>query len=87
MEENRHEHHHHHHHHDHEGNAPDKRLYALMNYMLSHNADHAKELEQLALKVKESGNDEAYEHTVEAVRFFSQGNDALKKALEHLESK
>ena len=82
-----HEHHHEleHHHHDHEGGTPAEKLYALMNYMVTHNADHTHELEHLAEHVKESGNTEAYDLTMEAVRFYDQGNEVLKKALEKMD--
>ena len=79
-----HEHGHGHHHHEHEGEAPDKRLFALLNYMYSHNSDHTNELEQMAASVRSTGNEEAYEHTMEAVRFFKDGNEALKKAIDCL---
>ncbi len=89
MEENKKELHdheeHHHHHHDHEGGTDKEKLLALMKYMSSHNADHNEELEHLAQHVRESGNDEAYELTMEAVRLFSEGNEILKKALSKME--
>ena len=72
---------HEHHHHDHDGQAPADKLYALMNYMVAHNEDHTHELEHLAEHVKEAGNSEAYDLAMEAVRFYDQGNEALKKAL------
>lgn len=79
-----HEHHHHHHDHGDEGTSYE-RLLALLKYMSGHNSDHTEELAHLALQVKEMGNTEAYNLTMEAVRFFEQGNGALKKALEHME--
>ncbi len=82
-----HKHHHHEHHHNEAEQTkddPNRRLLALLNYMYSHNTDHTRELEDLALKVKVSGNDTAYKETMEAVSFFKSGNASLKKALESL---
>lgn len=81
-----HEHDHEHvHHHHHEGAAPAERLHALMNYLVSHNTDHTKELEHLAESVKATGKDKAYELTMEAIRFYNQGNEVLTRALEELD--
>ena len=55
-----------------------------MRYMTAHNADHTRELEDLAGQVRAAGNEESYELAMEAVRFFDQGNEALAKALEKL---
>ena len=55
-----------------------------MKYMTGHNADHTRELEAMAGKLKEAGNEEAYELTMEAVRFFDQGNEVLARALEKI---
>ena len=82
--EHTHEHEVHHHHHDHSEAKPLEQLYALMKYMTGHNADHTRELEAMAGKLKEAGNEEAYELTMEAVRFFDQGNEVLARALEKI---
>jgi hypothetical protein len=74
----------HEHHHDHGEARPLDQLYALMRYMTGHNADHTRELETLAGQLKNAGNEEAYALTMEAVRFFDQGNAVLSKALEKL---
>ena len=79
------EHEKHHHHHDNEGETPDAKLVALLKYMAVHNTDHTNELEHLALQVKETGNTTAYELTMEAIRFYADGNAALQKALDYLE--
>ena len=79
-----HEHTHEHHHHGHDEARPLDRLHALMRYMTRHNADHARELEALARQLKDAGNEEAYNLTMEAVRFFDQGNAVLSRALEKL---
>ena len=82
--EHTHEHEVHQHHHDHSEAKPLEQLYALMKYMTGHNADHTRELETMAGKLKDAGNGEAYELTMEAVRFFDQGNEVLSKALEKI---
>lgn len=80
-----HEHSHdHEHHHDHGEARPLDQLYALMRYMTGHNADHTRELETLAGQLKDAGNEEAYALTMEAVRFFDQGNEVLARALEKI---
>ena len=61
---------------------PMDQLYALMKYMAGHNADHTRELEELAAKARDAGNAEGCDLIMEAVRFFDQGNEALSKALE-----
>lgn len=76
-------HHEHHHEHPHSSGKPVEELYALMKYMAGHNASHTRELEHLAGEVRDAGNSEAYDHIMEAVRFFDEGNTALAKALEH----
>ena len=53
-----------------------------MKYMAGHNADHTRELEELAGKARDAGAGEAYDLIMEAVRFFDQGNESLSKALE-----
>ena len=50
--------------------------------MAGHNKDHTKELEALAVQVRDSGKEEAYTAVMETVRLFDQGNEALAKALE-----
>ena len=82
--EHTHDHEGHHHHHDHGETKQLEQLYALMKYMTGHNADHTRELEAMAGKLKEAGNEEAYELTMEAVRFFDQGNEVLARALEKI---
>ena len=53
-----------------------------MKYMAGHNADHTRELEELAGKARDAGAGEVYDLIMEAVRFFDQGNESLSKALE-----
>ena len=59
-----------------------EQLYALMKYMAGHNADHTRELEELAGEVSAAGNLDAYDLIMEAVALFDQGNAVLKLALE-----
>ncbi len=80
-----HHHDHEHEHHDHDGALSGDKLVALMKYMVSHNEDHAHELEHLAAHMKEAGNLTAYEVTMDAIRFYDSGNATLKKALGYLE--
>ena len=80
-------HHHHDHPHEHPHShehtgKPAEELVALMKYMAGHNASHTRELEGLAGEVKASGQEESYEKIMEAVRFFDQGNEVLKEALD-----
>lgn len=80
-----HEHgHHHHHDHDHSHGEADTRLFALMSYMAGHNADHTKELAELAVQLKDSGNESAYNKVMAAVEEFGKGNALLAEALQEL---
>ena len=92
-----HHHHHHdheHHHHDHEHCASDcgtcgchcehtplEELQALIQYMVNHNAAHARELMQLAEQLKATGNSAAYEQVLAAVSDFEKGNMRLSMVL------
>ena len=78
---------HEHHHHDHEHNdniTPKEEMIALMRYMVGHNESHTKELADLAVKLLEAGNKEAYDETMLAVHDFESGNEKLKKILEKM---
>ena len=84
---------HHHHDHDHEhahchegcghdcaGCAsadPKAELVALMKYMVGHNAAHANELAQLAGKLRDMGENMAYDQVMMAVSDFEKGNMRL----------
>ena len=93
-----HDHHHDHHHHDHDhecgGNCgggcghcehtPMEELMALMQYMVSHNAAHAKELADLAAQLDKAGNHAAFEQVMAAVSDFEKGNLRLSAVLASL---
>ena len=84
-------HHHHDHDHCHEGCGhdcagcasadPKAELVALMKYMVGHNAAHANELAQLAGKLKDMGENVAYDHVMLAVSDFEKGNMRLSTVL------
>ena len=59
--------------------TPMEELMALMNYMVSHNAAHAKELADLALQLDQAGNHAAYEQVMAAVSVLSL-KSAVKSA-------
>jgi len=86
-----HEHCHHDHDHCHEGCGhdcagcasadPKAELVALMKYMVGHNAAHANELAQLAGKLKDMGENMAYDQVMLAVSDFEKGNMRLSTVL------
>ena len=86
-----HDHDHHHHDHCHEGCGhdcagcasadPKAELVALMKYMVGHNAAHANELAQLAGKLKDMGENMAYDQVMMAVSDFEKGNMRLSTVL------
>ena len=67
--------------------TPMEELTALMKYMVSHNAAHAKELAELAQKIDKTGNHTAYEQVMAAVSDFEKGNMRLSVVLASLEVK
>ena len=87
-----HEHGYEHHHHDdceHDchtcsGCDPMQETLALMQYMVNHNAAHARELEGLAKKLGELGNAAASEQVLAAVSEFEKGNLRLSAVLASL---
>ena len=98
--EHNHEHHHdhcHEHEHSHEcgsscqgcaggcGHTPMEELTALMKYMATHNAAHAKELADLAVQLDKAGNHMAYEQVMAAVSDFEKGNMRLSLVLASLQ--
>ena len=86
-----HDHEHHHHDHCHEGCGhdcagcasadPKAELVALMKYMVGHNAAHANELAQLAGKLRDMGENMAYDQVMQAVSDFEKGNMRLSTVL------
>lgn len=89
--------HHHDHHHDHTHDHcpedcghdcagcasadPRSELIALMKYMVGHNAAHANELAQLAGKLRDMGENVAYDQVMLAVSDFEKGNMRLSTVL------
>ena len=59
-------------------------LMALMNYMVGHNAAHAKELADLAVQLEKAGIHAAYEQVMAAVSDFEKGNMRLSVVLASL---
>ena len=61
--------------------TPLEELAALMKYMVSHNAAHAKELADLAAQLQKAGSPAAYEQVMAAVSDFEKGNMRLSVVL------
>ena len=64
--------------------TPMEELTALMQYMVNHNAAHAKELADLAAQLDQAGNHAAYEQVMAAVSDFEKGNMRLSVILASL---
>ena len=64
--------------------TPMEELMALMQYMIKHNAAHAKELADLAGQLEKAGNRAAYEQVMTAVSDFETGNLRLSAVLASL---
>ena len=64
--------------------TPMEELMALMQYMIKHNAAHAKELADLATQLEKAGNRAAYEQVMTAVSDFETGNLRLSAVLASL---
>ena len=64
--------------------TPMEELTALMQYMVNHNAAHAKELADLAAQLDKAGNHTAYEQVMAAVSDFEKGNMRLSVILASL---
>ena len=67
--------------------TPMEELLALMNYMVGHNAAHAKELADLAAQLEKAGSRAAYEQVMAAVSDFEKGNMRLSMVLASLDVK
>ena len=95
-----HDHGHDHHHHEHSHgcaggcsscgtpceHTPMEELMALMQYMVGHNAAHAKELADLAIQLEKAGSHAAYEQVMAAVSDFEKGNMRLSVVLNSLKA-
>ena len=64
--------------------TPMEELTALMQYMVGHNAAHARELAELASQLEKNGNHVAYEQVMAAVSDFEKGNMRLSVVLSSL---
>ena len=64
--------------------TPMEELTALMQYMVGHNAAHARELAELASQLEKNGNHVAYEQAMAAVSDFEKGNLRLSAVLASL---
>ena len=64
--------------------TPMEELLALMQYMVNHNAAHAKELADLAIQLEKAGSHSAYEQVMAAVSDFEKGNMRLSLVLTSL---
>ena len=67
--------------------TPMQELLALMKYMTSHNAAHARELADLAIQLEKAGSHMAYEQVMAAVSDFEKGNLRLTAVLASLDVK
>lgn len=67
--------------------TPMEELLALMKYMASHNAAHARELAELAVQLEKAGSHAAYEQVMAAVSDFEKGNLRLTAVLASLDVK
>ena len=65
--------------------TPMEELMALMKYMVGHNASHARELAELAVRLKDAGHPAAYEQVMAAVSDFEKGNLRLSAILASLQ--
>ena len=64
--------------------TPMEELLALMQYMVGHNAAHARELAELAKQFQIAGNNAAFEQVMAAVSDFEKGNMRLSVVLNSL---
>ncbi len=60
-------------------------LRVLLEYLVKHNQDHATELMDLAVRVKEQGHATAYDHMAKGVDLLNESNQSLQAALKKLE--
>ena len=67
--------------------TPMEELVALMKYMASHNAAHARELADLAAQLDKAGDHAAFEQVMAAVSDYEKGNLRLSAVLASLDAK
>ena len=67
--------------------TPMQELLALMKYMVSHKAAHARELADLAIQLEKAGSHMAYEQVMAAVSDFEKGNLRLSAVMASLDVK
>ena len=67
--------------------TPMEELVALMKYMASHNAAHARELADLTVQLEKAGSHAAYEQVMAAVSDYEKGNLRLSAVLASLDEK
>ena len=60
-------------------------LRLLLEYLVKHNQEHANELMDLAVRVKDQGHEKAYDHMAEGVDLLNGSNQSLREALDELE--
>ena len=75
-----------HSHHHHEEATPVKELLVLMKYLVSHNDAHAQELAELAVQLRDSGKDWAYQKIMDSVADYDMVNARLDAILNKLMS-
>jgi cytochrome c556 len=68
--------------HEHTNENNESELVALIKYMVNHNTSHTKELSELAEKLSQKNEDEAYDFVKEAISDFKAANKKLSLALE-----
>ena len=62
-----------------------KELEVLLEYLVKHNQEHAKEITELATRAQALGNAVAYEHLTRGVDLMNDSTKSLQAALAALE--
>jgi len=62
-----------------------KELEVLLEYLVKHNQEHAKEITELATRAQALGNTAAYEHLTRGVDLMNDSTKSLQAALAALE--
>ena len=63
------------------GGEPSAKDLALLNYMLEHNKQHARELSDIGVRLSDSGASDAAKSIEKAVHYFDHANECLEKAV------